>query len=65
MSHNKYVRDPEQTVPGQSQDALRHEEDARHGKRHKIPLPGVVENADTSPQQPETPKVGSNDAPGG
>lgn len=65
MSHTKYVRDRELTAERQSQDALRHEEDARHNKRHKTPLPGVPEDENTARQQPEIPKVGSRDAPGG
>ena len=51
---------------GESQDALRHDEDAQHHKVHKSPLPGkkdAIENE--AHQQPEIPKVGSRDAPGG
>jgi hypothetical protein len=66
---------------GQSQDAVRHEKDALHHKFHKIPHPGgAVEKNDQQSQaraqqdsvdmqpnegQPEIPKVGSRDAPGG
>jgi hypothetical protein len=67
--------------PGQSQDAVRHEKDALHHKFHKGPHPsGADENNQQSQaraqqdsvdmqqiegQQPEIPKVGSRDAPGG
>lgn len=51
---------------GQSQDAVRHEQDALHQKLHKSPLPpsGAEEN-DEQPSAAEFPKVGSRDAPGG
>jgi hypothetical protein len=61
MSHDKNTKNT-----GESQDALRHEQDAQHNKAHKSPLPGkkeAIENEAT--QQPEIPKVGSRDAPGG
>jgi hypothetical protein len=65
---------------GQSQDALRHQKDALHHKFHKGPQPsGAAEKTDQASQarvqdsvdmqpnegQPEIPKVGSRDAPGG
>lgn len=66
---------------GQSQDAVRHERDALHHKFHKSPPPGAEaeqsdqqsqdraqqHSADMQPSegQPEIPKVGSRDAPGG
>lgn len=60
---------------GQSQDAIRHEKDALHHKFHKgsphqaSALPPLVETqSDAGEQieaQPEVPKVGSRDAPGG
>jgi hypothetical protein len=66
MSHNKYSNDPDRAAGRQSQDALRHREDALHNKRHKSPLPGVKDvNENDAGQQPEIPKVGSRDAPGG
>ena len=66
MSHNRYSNDPNQTAGRQSQDALRHREDALHNKLHKSPLPGVKDaNKNEAGQQPEIPKVGSRDAPGG
>ena len=49
---------------GESQDALRHDEDAQHHKVHKSPSrQETIENE--AHQQPEIPKVGSRDAPGG
>jgi hypothetical protein len=63
-----------------SQDAVRHEKDALHHKFHKDPQPsGADEKKDQRSQaraqqdsvdiqsegQPEIPKVGSRDAPGG
>ena len=66
MSHNQYGTDPEQTADQQSQDALRHQKDAVHHKVHKGPLPGVKDATEgDAGQQPEIPKVGSRDAPGG
>ncbi len=66
---------------GQSPDAVRHEKDALHHKFHKSPQPGAraekpdqqaqartqQDSADMQPSegQPEIPKVGSRDAPGG
>jgi hypothetical protein len=64
MSHT-YARDPELTAGRQSQDARRHQLDARHNKRHETPPPGVIEDENMVRQQPEIPKVGSRDAPGG
>jgi hypothetical protein len=63
MPHStKHGSDTEQNT-GQSQDALRHRQDAAHHKVHKRPQPDAAE---TEPgQQPEIPKVGSLDAPGG
>jgi hypothetical protein len=65
----------------ESQDALRHQQDARHHKFHNGPLPnGADEKTDqksqaraqqdsvdiqSEGQQPEVPKVGSKDALGG
>jgi hypothetical protein len=65
----------------QSQDAVRHEEDALHHKFHKGPRPSGADKKDDqgsqaraqqdsvdmqpSEGQPEIPKVGSRDAPGG
>lgn len=50
----------------QSQDAIRHEKDAAHHKLHKD-RPLSQQNSDPQPSegQPEIPKVGSRDAPGG
>lgn len=59
-----------QTGPG-SQDAVRHEKDAQHHKFRSGSQPSepVGKNDRQSPQseeqQPEIPKVGSRDAPGG
>jgi hypothetical protein len=53
---------------GQSQDAVRHEKDALHHKFHKGPQPGSADESNDQQiegQQPEIPKVGSRDAPGG
>jgi len=63
---------------GQSQDAIRHQRDALHHKFHKDPhdekssaqaqARAQQESADMQQlegQQPEIPKVGSSDAPGG
>ena len=66
---------------GQSQDAVRHEKDAMHHKFHKGPqASGAAKKSDQESQarmqqdsvdmqpsegQPEIPKVGSRDAPGG
>lgn len=66
MSHNKYSSDPDQATGQESQDALRHQQDALHHKRQKHPLPGVIEATESDAgQQPEIAKVGSRDAPGG
>jgi len=47
---------------GQSQDAIRHQRDALHHKFHK----GLEDDMQQPEgQQPEIPKVGSRDAPGG
>ena len=52
-----------------SQDALRHEKDALHHKFHHEPRTGSPDEMNdpqsTVGQQPEIPKVGSRDAPGG
>jgi hypothetical protein len=47
-----------------SQDAVRHKKDALHHKSHSTSQP---DSADMQPGegQPEIPKVGSRDAPGG
>jgi hypothetical protein len=53
---------------GQSQDAVRHEKDALHHKFHKGPQLGNADEGNDQQidgQQPEIPKVGSRDAPGG
>lgn len=47
---------------GQSQDAIRHQRDALHHKFHKDPEDDLQQ---LEGQQPEIPKVGSLDAPGG
>jgi hypothetical protein len=61
MSHDKNTENT-----GESQDALRHQQDAMHHKVHKRPLPGQKEAIENEAnQQPEIPKVGSRDAPGG
>jgi hypothetical protein len=65
MSHNRDVFDSKLAAGRQSQDARRHQEDARHNERHKTPPPGVLEDENTVHQQREIPKVGSRDAPGG
>ena len=64
MSHqDKRGSDKEQNTGQQSQDALRHQQDAAHHKVHKSPLPGAADS--DAGLQPEIPKVGSRDAPGG
>jgi hypothetical protein len=61
MSHDNTTKDT-----GESQDALRHQQDALHHKVPKSPLPGKKEAIENDAnQQPEVPKVGSRDAPGG
>ena len=61
MSHDKNT-----VGTGESQDALRHQQDAQHHKIHRSPLPGQKEAIENDAnQQPEIPKVGSRDAPGG
>jgi hypothetical protein len=57
---------------GQSQDAIRHQKDAVHHKFHKGPVDGKTDQQlgdddaqQIEGQQPEIPKVGSRDAPGG
>jgi hypothetical protein len=63
---------------GQSQDAIRHERDALHHKFHKGPedqkastqsqaraQQDSVDMQQLEGQQPEIPKIGSSDAPGG
>lgn len=58
-------RTPGQT--GESQDALRHEEDALHHKVHRTHPGTTTEKSqdDGDNLQSEIPKVGSRDAPGG
>jgi hypothetical protein len=84
MSHDTKGRnDPEEKTDQQSQDALRHQQDAAHHKVHKSREPGGADarraqhsqggpqqddadmNQSEAGQQPEIPKVGSRDAPGG
>jgi hypothetical protein len=48
-----------------SQDALRHEKDALHHKFHSAPQPDAAPETSEAGEQPEIPKVGSRDAPGG
>jgi hypothetical protein len=49
----------------QSQDASRHQQDALHHKFHRGSTDnGDLKQSDTA-EQPEIPKVGSRDAPGG
>lgn len=61
MSHDQNTKDTRE-----SQDALRHQQDAQHHKVHTSPLPGKKEAIENEAnQQPEIPKVGSRDAPGG
>ena len=52
-----------------SQDSVRHHKDALHHKFHKAPPGSAADEVkqDTQPSegQPEIPKVGSRDAPGG
>jgi hypothetical protein len=55
----------DQKTSQQSQDALRHEGDALHHKFHKGPQPGSTAEKGEPEEQPEIPKVGSRDAPGG
>jgi hypothetical protein len=63
MPHSiKHGNDTEES-PGQSQDALRHRQDAAHHKVHKSPQSDATDTE--AGQQPEIPKVGSLDAPGG
>jgi hypothetical protein len=79
----KRGNDTEQNTGQQSQDALRHRQDAAHHKFHKSPQGGAADthrgqrseggpqqddsdiNQSDAEQQPEIPKVGSRDAPGG
>jgi hypothetical protein len=64
MSNNsKHGNDTERNTGPQSQDAQRHQQDAAHHKVHKNLQPGVADSE--AGQQPEIPKVGSRDAPGG
>jgi hypothetical protein len=64
---NDKIRDREDST-GQvgrgSQDALRHKKDAVH---HKVHNTAQSDSADVQPGegQPEIPKIGSRDAPGG
>lgn len=57
--------------PGESQDAIRHQKDALHHKFHKNSADSESgRQLDSDPaqqieEQPEIPKVGSRDAPGG
>jgi hypothetical protein len=81
-SGNDPKRENERAKTGQqSQDALRHQQDARHHKFHNGPLPGGADDKtgqksqaraqqdsvdiQSDGQQPEVPKVGSRDALGG
>ncbi len=67
---NNHDKDANTTAPnpvadrqtGQSQDAIRHQRDALHHKFHKSP---EGDSQQLEEQQPEIPKVGSRDAPGG
>jgi hypothetical protein len=54
-----------QGTPQKSQDALRHEKDALHHKFHGGPQPDAAAETSEAGEQPEIPKVGSRDAPGG
>jgi hypothetical protein len=54
-----------QGTPQKSQDALRHEKDALHHKFHSSPQPDTAAETNEAGEQPEIPKVGSRDAPGG
>jgi hypothetical protein len=78
MNHDD--KNPDVAIPlkvagpqvGQSQDAIRHQKDALHHKFHKDPIDEKTEQQPDSDdaqqiegQQPEIPKVGSRDAPGG
>jgi hypothetical protein len=76
---NNDAKNPNVTAPiegsgrhaGESQDAIRHQKDALHHKFHKNPVDGKTaqqRDSDSGQQieeQPEIPKVGSRDAPGG
>jgi|HubBroStandDraft_6_1064221.scaffolds.fasta_scaffold132599_4 hypothetical protein len=67
MSNDKELNNSNRRT-GQSQDAVRHEKDALHHKFHKGPQPGSADEGNDQQidgQQPEIPKVGSRDAPGG
>lgn len=60
---NRDNRNPSDRRGEGSQDAVRHEKDAQH---HKYPTDQESRDADVGEgQQPEIPKVGSLDAPGG
>jgi hypothetical protein len=64
MPHSdKRGKDTEQNTGQVSQDAQRHLQDAAHHKVHKSPQPDTTDGEPG--QQPEIPKVGSLDAPGG
>jgi hypothetical protein len=66
---NRDRRGPSDPTRQRSQDAVRHQEDALHHKFHKAPPGSTADEVkqDTQPSegQPEIPKVGSRDAPGG
>jgi|SRR5476651_1731169 hypothetical protein len=73
--------DPAQNTGQPSQDAKRHQQDSKHHKYHKGPQQDGADrspqslrrsqsdndemNQSGAKQQPEIPKVGSRDAPGG
>jgi hypothetical protein len=64
MSNSEH--DSQRKASQQSQDALRHRQDAQHNKVHKNAVPGVIDPIESdSSSAPEIPKVGSRDAPGG
>jgi hypothetical protein len=65
MSHDKNSGGLDRAIGQGSQDALRHQQDALHHKIQKRPLPGVIDATESDAGQPEIPKVGSRDAPGG
>jgi hypothetical protein len=62
----KHVSETERKTAQQSQDALRHEQDAAHHKLARGSQRKSGDRNDGEPgEQPEIPKIGSRDAPGG
>jgi hypothetical protein len=63
---NKQGNETERKTAQQSQDAARHEQDAAHHKLERGSQRESGDRNDSEPgEQPEIPKIGSRDAPGG